>query len=183
VISNSGGTIGTLIVDSLYGDMPLPTVVEYDVVRDDGKTYRYTTQNGSINNPPGVSLQLAVTSSGFTLTDDQDNVETYNSSGVLQSITSRSGIVQTVSYNVNGLLSSVTDSFGNTLAITRNTPWQLVGVSVNGAAAVQFAYDSDVRLETVTNSDSTTRVFGYTNASFTNALTSEVDESGATYAS
>lgn len=163
--------------------MPLPTVVEYDVVRDDGKTYRYTTQNGSINNPPGVSLQLAVTSSGFTLTDDQDNVETYNSSGVLQSITSRSGIVQTISYNVNGLLSSVTDSFGNTLAITRNTPWQLVGVSVNGAAAVQFAYDSDVRLETVTNSDSTTRVFGYTNASFTNALTSEVDESGATYAS
>jgi hypothetical protein len=28
-----------------------------------------------VNNPPGISLRLAQTSSGFALTDDQGNVE------------------------------------------------------------------------------------------------------------
>ncbi len=127
-------------------------------------------------------MRFAVTNSGYTLTDDQDNVETYNSSGVLQSITSRSGSVQTLSYDTNGLLSGVTDSFGNLLEISRNSAKQIAGVSVNGGSAVQFAYDATLRLTTVTNSDSTTHVFGYASANFANALTSEVDESGATYA-
>jgi hypothetical protein len=54
VISNGGITLGTLQIQSRYQDAPQSAVVEYDIVRDDGKTYRYTTQGGSINNPPGV---------------------------------------------------------------------------------------------------------------------------------
>jgi hypothetical protein len=45
VISNSSGTIlGTLEVYSTYLDSAPPTPVEYDVVRDDGLTIRYTSQ-------------------------------------------------------------------------------------------------------------------------------------------
>ncbi len=156
VISNGGATIGTLTVNSPYPDPPVSPPEEYDIVRDDGQTFRFTTQGGSVNNPPGVSLRLAVTGSGFTVTDDQDNVEVYNSSGILQSITTRAGIVQSLSYDSNGLLSGVTDSFGNHLTISRNTPRQLVGVSVNGSTAVKFAYDSAYRLATITNSDAVT---------------------------
>jgi RHS repeat-associated protein len=182
VISNGGGTIGTLRINSLFPDPPQPTAVEYDVVRDDGQTFRYTTQGGSINNPPGVSLRFAVKGSGFTLTDDQDDVETYDGNGVLQSITTRSGLAQTLGYDPNGLLSSVTDSFGNVLEVSRNAETQIASVSVNGGGTVQFAYDATLRLTTTTNSDSTTHVFGYSSDTFSNALTSEVDESGATYA-
>jgi RHS repeat-associated protein len=182
VLSSGGVTVGTLIIASLFPDPPLSAPTEYDVVRDDGKTYRYTTQGGSINTPPGVSLRFAVTSSGFSLTDDQDNVEIYNSAGVLQSITSRSGLVQTLFYDANGLLVSVTDSFGNSLAISRYNSMQIAGVSVNGGSSVQFSYGPTFRLIKVTNSDSTTRVYQYLNSLFADALTGEVDESGVTYA-
>jgi RHS repeat-associated protein len=182
VISNAGGTIGTLPTWSLWMDQQLPTPVEYDVVRDDGQILRYTTQNGAINNPPGVSLIFAVTATGFTLTDDRDNVEVYNSTGVLRSITSRSGITQSLAYDTNGRLSSVTDSFGNSLVVSRNSAAQISSVSLNGGASVQFAYDSSSRLATITNADATTRVFGYTDSAYPYALTSEVDENGATYA-
>ncbi|HEX4675748.1 MAG TPA: hypothetical protein VH209_10495, partial [Steroidobacteraceae bacterium] len=64
----------------------------------------------------GDRWRLAVTASGFTLTDDQDTVEVYNSAGILQSITTRNGVTQTLVYS-GGLLSQVTDSFGNVLSL------------------------------------------------------------------
>ena len=182
VISNGGNTVGTLRVYSLYWDSAQSTPVEYNIIRDDGKILRYTTQGGIINAPPGVSLRLAVTSSGFTLTDDQDNFEVYNSGGVLQSITSRSGIVQTITHDQSGRWTGVTDSFGNSMAIGLNSGSLIASASINGGTAVQFAYDSSNRLAIVTNADSTTHTYGYTNSTFPNALTSEVDESGTTYA-
>jgi len=153
VLSTSNGTIGTLIVYSTYFGAPATTTVEYDVTRDDGQILRYTTQNGVVNNPPGVSARLAVTGSGFTLTDDQDNVETYNSSGVLQSITERSGVIQTMSYDAAGRLSTVADNFGHTLTIAHNTAIEIASVTLSGGATVQYAYDSTLRLATVTQAD------------------------------
>ena len=82
---------------------PQSSPIEYDVVRDDGQILRYPVQGGVVTNPAGISVRFAVTGSGFTVTDDDDNVETYNSSGVLQSITSRAGVVQTISYSGRAL--------------------------------------------------------------------------------
>jgi YD repeat-containing protein len=121
ILSNSSGTvIGTLPVDSVFIDDSYSTSTEYDVIRDDGQTLRYTVQNGVVTNPPGVSIRFALTGSGFTVTDDDDNVETYNSAGALMSITSRSGVVQTIAYDSNGLFLSATDSFGNSITVSRN---------------------------------------------------------------
>jgi RHS repeat-associated protein len=178
VISTSSGQTWTLPILSAYGAPWVTDPVEYDVIRDDGQTLRYTTQGGVINNPPGISLQLAQTSSGYTLTDDQDNVETYDGGGVLQSITNRSGVVQTVSYDSNGLLSGVTDSFGNALSITRDSVSRIGTLTFNGGGTVQYAYDGYNRLANVTNLDATTRSYLYGNSTFANALTSEDDENG-----
>ena len=182
VISSGGNSLGTLRVYSLYWDSAQSTPIEYNIVRDDGKVLRYTVQGGVVTAPLGVSLRLAVTSSGFTLTDEQDNVETYNGSGALQSITSRSGVVQTITHDPSGRWSGVTDSFGNSMTIGLNSGSQIASVSINGGTAVQFAYDSSNRLTTVTNADSTTHTYEYTNSAFPNALTSEVDENSTTYA-
>jgi RHS repeat-associated protein len=178
VISTAAGVISTMPIYSAYGTAPESTPVEYDVIRDDGQTLRFTTQNGLINNPPGISLRLAQTGSGFTLTDDNDNVETYNTSGVLQSITSRAGVIQTIAYDANGRLSGITDSFGNSLSITRNSANTIASVTLNGATTVHYAYDTSSRLATVTNADNTTRNYLYQNNSFPIALTGLVDESG-----
>lgn len=180
VVSNASGTIGTLPMFETRIQAPPSNPIEYDVTREDGQLLRYTMQNGVINNPPGVSIRLAVTSTGFTVTDDQDNVEVYNSAGVLQSITSRSGVVQTLSYS-NGLWRGVTDSFGNSLTVARNSQGSIKSITASGGGEVQYAYDSNYRLQTVTNLDSTTTSYVYADSSFPNALTSEVDENGTTF--
>ena len=186
VISTSAGVVGTVPVFSTYLPAPATTAYEYDVIRDNGQTLRYTMQNGVVNNPVGVSIRLAVTGSGFTVTDDDDNVEVYNTAGVLQSITSRAGVVQTMAYDTNGLLKTVTDSFGNSLVITRNTASQIATVAVNGGASVQYAYAGAgfyFGLQTVTNLDGTTRSYTYLNPSFPNAMTALTDESGIQFSS
>jgi YD repeat-containing protein len=130
VISTAaGGVVSTLAIYSAYGTQPQSARVEYDAIRDDGQMLRYNTQNGLINNPPGISVRLAQTTSGFTLTDDDDTVETYNSNGTLLTVTGRAGVVQTMSYDGSGRLSGVSDSFGHSLT---------------------FGYDAQSRLSTVT---------------------------------
>jgi RHS repeat-associated protein len=178
VVSVGTNPIGTVLLYSPFGTPPQASPVEYDVIRDDGQIVRYTSQNGVINNQPGISLKLALTSSGFTVTDEQDNVETYNASGVLQTIATRAGVVQTIGYDSSGRLSGVTDSFGNTLTISRNANEQIGSVALNGGPAVQYAYDVAFRLSTVTNADTTTRGYQYADSRFANALTGVVDETG-----
>ena len=158
---------------------PQPQPIEYDVVRDDGQILRYPVQAGVITNPPGTSIRFALSGSGFTVTDDNDNVETYNASGVLQSITSRSGVVQTISYS-GSLFSGVTDSFGNALTVTRNSSNNIASISMTGGGTVQYTYNSSHQLTQVTNLDSTTRGYAY-DPRFASALTSIVDENGTTY--
>jgi RHS repeat-associated protein len=181
VLSNSNETIGTLPIQSSPGIPGSSTPIEYDLVRDDGETLRYTLQNGVINNQPGVSIQLAVTGPGFTVTDNNDNVEVYNSAGVLQSVTSRAGVVQTISYDSNGLFRELIDSFGNSMIVTRNAQGSIGSIALSDGGTVQYGYDSVGRLSTVTNLDNTSRSYIYGNASFPNAITQLVDESGVTY--
>lgn len=64
VVSSGTTVIGT--VQILTSAQPLSistetTPIEYDVIRDDGQTLRFTLQNGVINNQPGSSVSLAVT--------------------------------------------------------------------------------------------------------------------------
>jgi len=158
--------------------------MEYDLIRDDGQILRYTVQNGVISPPPGISIRLSVTGSGYTVADDEDNVEVYSSAGVLQSITSRAGVVQTISYDTSGLFSGVTDSFGNTLTVARNSQGAVGSINFSGGRSVSYTYDSSNRLSTVTNLDGTTRSYMYRDSRFAHALlTSVVDESGTTYSS
>jgi YD repeat-containing protein len=184
ILTKGSATIGTLPIQVFPSPTTPPTtVIEYDLTRDDGQTLRYTLQNGVISNLPGVSIRLAVTGSGFTVTDDDDNVEVYNSAGVLQSITSRAGVVQTISYDSNGLFHAAVDSFGNSVTVTRNSQNSIGSIAVNGGGTVQYGYDGIGRLSTVTNLDGTSRSYVYGNGAFPNALTSIVDESGTTYSS
>ena len=119
---NTGNTrIGTLTL--LYTSIPTPnpsilTLVGYDATRDDGQIVSFTLPSGSIAAPPTIDLKLQQTSSGYTLTDRNDNVETYDVNGRLLSVTTRAHVVQTMSYDASNRLSAVTDSFGHGLILT-----------------------------------------------------------------
>src|SRR6185437_3978143 len=180
VIANGSTIISTLPIQAYPPSTPPATASEYDVIRDDGTTLRFPVMsNGTVSNPPGVSIQLSITGSGFTVTDEQDNVETYNTAGVLQSITSRSDVVETLTYS-GGLWSGVNDSFGNSISVTRNSAGNIRAIAVNGGGTVQYSYDTTQRLSRVTNLDSTTRSYVYGDSNSMNALTGLVDENGTT---
>jgi YD repeat-containing protein len=141
MLSRGGVTIGALpifafepqpassqvlpVVNAIAG----PTTIGFDVTRDDGQLITFWRQGGIIVAPPGISMTLQTTSSGYTLTDANDIVEAYDATGKLLSITSRPGVIQTMSYDTSGRLSTVTDSFGHQLALTYDNQSRLISVA------------------------------------------------------
>ena len=180
VITLGGVTIATLPI--LYTAFPTPnpsalTLIGYAVTRDDGQLINFRLSGSTITAPPSVALKLAVSGSGFALTDANDNVEYFDANGKLQTVTSRGGVVQTAAYDSSGRLSSVTDSFGQTFSLTYDTQGRLVTLTDAASQTVGYAYDSQGRLSTVTQTDDTVRTFLYEDSSFPNFLTGLEDES------
>lgn len=127
---HDGSLIGTLRVYSTRQSSSLAsTPVEFEVVRDDGQVILFSLVNGVISAPPGTGVKLLQTSSGYTLTDGNDNVESYDANGKLLSIASRAGVVQTMSYDAAGHLSGVTDSFGHQLSFSYDPQGRLSAVT------------------------------------------------------
>jgi RHS repeat-associated protein len=157
------------------------TVVGINSQRPTGGNLLFACQSTSCTGNPSVAVSLSPTTSGYSLTDEDDAIERYDSLGTLQSITYRGGYAQTLSYS-NGFLSSVVDSFGRTLSFTYNANNQLQSVTTP-SGAVQYAYDSSGRLISVTYPDTSSRQYQYTNTQYPFALTRVIDESGNAFAS
>lgn len=127
-----GGTvIATLPI--FYTSQPTPApgstvVIGFDVVRDDGRQIRFPVIGSTIIVPPSIKLKLQQISGGFTVTDADDNVETYDATGKLLSVVARSSVVQTLSYNTAGRLSAVADTFGRSLTLFYDTQGRLSSV-------------------------------------------------------
>jgi YD repeat-containing protein len=131
VLTKNGTFIGVAQVKASAGLIePSSAPVAYDAIRDDGQLIRFIVDaNGAIINPPGTSLKLQNTISGFTVIDGNDNVEQYDVNGKLLSVTSRAGVAQTMSYDGSGRLSGVTDSFGHQLIFNYDDQGRLSSVA------------------------------------------------------
>ena len=182
LISN-GTTVATIVVRNAIANAPPVTgpAITYDAVRDDGQVVTFTVQGGSIVPPAGSSLRLTLTATGYQLIDDDDNIELYNSNGQLLSVTSRSGIVETMGYDASNRLTTVTDSFGHQLTLGYDMQGRLGSVTDPGANAVTYGYDGQTRLSTVTNLDHTTRTYVYENAALPDLLTGVIDETATRF--
>jgi YD repeat-containing protein len=130
-LTKSGATIGTvaILTASSAVAVQISTVVGFQAIRDDGQTIRFTNQAGVLIAPPGTTLKLRQTPMGYTLTDGEDNVETYDGTGKLLSLTSRAGVVRTMGYDTSNRLSTVTDSFGHSLSLTYDSQNRLSSVT------------------------------------------------------
>jgi YD repeat-containing protein len=127
----AGTTIGTL--DLIYSlpstEVPGMPLIGFDATRDDGQLVSFVLNGSAIAAPPGINLRLQQTSGGYTLTDANDNVESYDTNGRLLSVTSRAGVVQTMAYDSSGHLSGVTDSFGHSLSLSYDSSDRLSSVT------------------------------------------------------
>lgn len=182
VLQVGGQTIGTL---PIYGTVPRWTpsnpIIAVNAVRDDGTTIRFVSNGTNLVAPSGTSYRLETTASGYRLTDLDDTVEEYDSVGVLQNITAR-GITQILAYDSKKRLESVTDPFGNRLSVLYDTFARIKSVNhvkgavLPGSVEIQYAYDTQGRLTTVTYPDTKFRTFLYENSQFPKALTGVLDE-------
>lgn len=118
----------------LYTSPPTPapgstSVIAFDATRDDGEVVSFPVSGSSISAPAGITLRLTKTVSGYTVTDSNDAVETYDTSGRLQTITTRAGVVQSMVYDTAGRLSTVTDSLGHGLTLGYDAQNRLTSVT------------------------------------------------------
>jgi len=158
--------------------------------RGDSKTRTFTLTNGVWTPDPG---QLVTTLTqqvdgggntvGFTYVNENDEAEKYDANGRLISITSRSGLVQSLQYvNIFNLLSSVTDAFGRKLTLTYNGSGILTGIADPSGGKYSYTYDGKGNLSSVTYPDGHSRQYVYENTQFVHALTGIIDENGTRFA-
>ncbi|MGH8201638.1 MAG: RHS repeat-associated core domain-containing protein [Steroidobacteraceae bacterium] len=163
-------------------DSAISNIAVVNAYRDDGHVAGFSASGSGFTAEPGVGYQLAHTSTGgYQITDEQDNVETYDNTGKLLSVADRAGNIQTLTYSpTTGLLSSVSDNFGYTLTLAYDDQSRLTSVSAPSGSSAQYAYNASSYLSQVTNLDGTTRQYEYTDPNWPTGISSVVDESGQT---
>jgi RHS repeat-associated protein len=137
--------------------------------RPDGKALAFVQQsNGKFVPEVDVADRVVQLTNGLgTITGWQftnaanDEVETYNASGQLMSLTSRSGLTQTVGYNSSGQLTSVTDAFGRALSFAYDSSGRLSTLTDPAGGIYTYAYTSANDVASVTYPDATVRTYIY----------------------
>ena len=155
--------------------------------RANGQQVTFTLSGSTWTTDTDIDLALTNTGSTWTLTDHQDNVETYTNSGaneaVLQTIKARNGYTQTMHYNGIGQLTSVTDSFNRQLTLA-NSSGLLQSVITPDGTTLLYGYTAGVLTSVgYSTTPATSQTYVYGNSAFPAALTAIVDENGATYIS
>lgn len=165
-------------------------------LRPDGKTYSFTLLNGAWTSDADVTdklVRLADTAgdlAGWEYSTSEDEIETYNASGQLLSVSNRAGLAQTFSYDSDGKLTSVTDPFGLRLTFSYDAASRISRMIDPGGGIYNYTYDINSNLASVAYPDNTPanpndnpkRIYMYENASFSHALTGITDENGNRYA-
>ena len=163
--------------------------------RADGQVLTFTNSNGTWVTDSDVDVILAQTGpTTWTLTHHDDTVETYTVSasggeGLLQSIQSRNGYIQTLQYGTGNQLTSVTDSYNRSLTFTY---WCCTGallqtVTTPDGLVVTYGFTAagggdELTSVSYSTSPATSQTYLYENANLPFALTGILDESGNRYA-
>ncbi|WP_444930500.1 DUF6531 domain-containing protein [Microbulbifer sp. SSSA002] len=160
--------------------------------RPDGKVIEFAYLGNGLWKPdPGVTLELKWVPPVYHLIDSDDTVESYsNTYGVLESISTPSGVQITFSRSENNL--TATHVNGQSLIFKHDTSGRLIEVEVSESEIYRYGYDSEGRLVHVAYPDKTPGVAGsnpfgednpyrsysYADSRFSNYITSITDELG-----
>jgi YD repeat-containing protein len=169
----------------------LTTVRAY---RQDGRVLSWNLLNGQyvtesdIHDVLQPQLGPDNTQVGWSYRNTDDELEIYDLSGRLKSITNRTGLMQTLIYSDSatpanvasyaGLLVSVADPFGRQLLFTYDAQGRTTAMSDPAGGTYQYSYDANENLTAVTYPDGKVRQYSYENSNFPKALTGIMDENG-----
>nr|WP_158014514.1 RHS repeat domain-containing protein [Ralstonia solanacearum] len=172
-------------LDTSQAADPTPQVA---VQRDDGSVSTFTP-NGTAWSASNTrdTLQPVTDASGKTTgwqytVVDTGAVETYDTSGKLQSVRDRNGRTTTLAYNAANQLTTVAAPSGRSLAVAYDSQNRVASVTAPDGAVTGYGYNGASILSTVTHPDGTTRQYLYEDGRFPTVLTGIVDENGSRYA-
>lgn len=140
----------------------LPNAV--NVNRTDGKVYSFWLDGDSWVTSADISDQLTAridlngVLTGWIYVTGQDEVETYDISGRLVSISDRAGFIHTLHYDLDGRLVSVVDAFGQTLSMSYGATGNLATLVDPAGGIYSYSYDDLNNLVSVSYPDSTPSV-------------------------
>ena len=125
-----------------------------------------------------------MTQIGWEVLRPDDSIENYNMSGVLTSLTTRAGLVTTLSYT-SGNLTTVTGPYSQTLTFTYDASNRVRTMTdPNGKVYTYFySVDGHNNLVAVAYPDKNSRTYLYNDPNWPNLLTGIWDELGNQYAS
>lgn len=167
--------------------------------RANGDLYAFNLSSaGVITHDPDLKLTLAQildgggATIGWTIRDENDELETYTVDGVLSSILVDRYNLLTMTYNTNQQLTSVANSNGRHLDFAYNTDGRITTITASDGTVVTYAYNTDGNLISAVYPDSTPsdpndnpkRLYLYENSTspFLHALTGITDEKSQRYA-
>ncbi len=150
------------------------------VFRPDGREMHNNQGGGAALLERLVSAGGATT--GWRLTTATREIELYDATGRLQSVTLRTGQTHALAYDAAGRLGSVSDIYGNALTLTYDGAQRLSGFVAPGNRTYAYAYDAKGQLSSVTYPDGAVRTYHYENVNLLHALTGITDENGNRFA-
>jgi RHS repeat-associated protein len=153
----------------------------------DGRVETFTYTSGAYVGDPDVVDRLypvpaSGTQTGWQLVRADDSVEAYTLAGLLSTITTRAGLVTTLTYNGSNHLITVTGPFGHTLTFAYDGSGRVIQMTVPDGGAYAYAYDANDNLVSVTYPSAAVRQYVYAATNFPNSLTGIIDENGNPFA-
>ena len=150
--------------------------------RPDGKHFYFTYQKGVFETDQDVSDRIEQTAEGWHYITSNDEIENYDNTGKLLSISNRAGVSQTMSYDDEDRLIGVTDNFGRSLSFTYHENNRLKTLTTPNNQIYTYSYNVAGNLAQVKYPDTTQRQYVYKNSNFPNALTGIINEKGDRFA-
>ncbi|MBI3041815.1 MAG: RHS repeat protein [Betaproteobacteria bacterium] len=155
--------------------------------RPDGRVFAFKLSGANYLPDPDVVERLERLPSGWKLTNKDDEVELYDDSGNLLSITNRAGLSLTLTYIASGIsvgrIEKVTDSFGRSLSFEYDSRMRISAMTDPAGGRYLYGYEDRFNnLASVTYPDNRVRSYHYENAIVRNSLTGISDENGNRFA-
>jgi RHS repeat-associated protein len=144
--------------------------------RANGRTLDFSGSGNSWTSllPAGVLMPVA---GGWQYVNHRNTVENYDGNGRLVSLMT-GGRVTTMQYDGNSRLVGVINPYGRSLAFAYEAAGRVSTITLPGGGTLNYVYGANNNLTGVRFADGSLRQYAYENASFPNALTGLIDESG-----
>ena len=150
--------------------------------RADGSVQAFNVSGADMSLQGRYRERLESIAGGFRLRNSDDEVELYDVSGKLTSITTRTALTQTLTYNALNQLERISDNFGRSLIFTYNAQGFIETMTDPASQIYRYSYDSRGNLSQVIYPGGRMRVYLYEDSRFPAFLTGIIDENDARFA-